>query len=69
MSYLLRVFSIETILLFVTEFLISTIKNPYSTNAQRVRGHVIRLQNVVTEFLDRTDPNRPIIVHNTLDKL
>lgn len=59
MSYLLRIFAIETLLSFVTEYLISTIKNPHSANAYKVRNYVIRLQGVVNEFLDRTDPNKP----------
>ena len=56
MNFLLRAFTIETLIGFVKEFLIGTIKNPTSAKAQRVRYYVEELKEVVDEFLARTAP-------------
>jgi hypothetical protein len=56
MNFVLRMFAVETLIRFVLEFLISTIKNPSSTKAAKVRYIVQELHEVSGEFLARTAP-------------
>jgi hypothetical protein len=56
MNFLLKAFPIEMLISFLIQFLISTIKNPTSDKARKVRSIVQTLNNVTQEFLDRTDP-------------
>lgn len=74
MNFVLRMFAIETLIRFVIEFLISTVKNPFSDRAQKLRYVLTELAEVIKEFLDRTNPNpvpNPMVGENkrTLDNL
>lgn len=50
----LKMFSIETLILFVVAWLASTVKNPTSQAAIRARSIVRQLYNASRDFLERT---------------
>lgn len=55
---LLKLISIDTLIEAVGAFLASTVKNPTSPEATRLRGLVWELYEVTGTFLDVTTPKR-----------
>lgn len=54
MKYILGIFSVETIIAFVTDLLAKTVKNPSSAKALQLRSVVNRLRKATTQFLEQT---------------
>lgn len=53
MKYILKLVAIETLISFVIEFLLSTIKNADSAGARRVRSVMLQLRVAVTRYFER----------------
>ena len=54
MKYLLKLISIDTLIEFLVAYLASTVKNPESKEAVRLKHYVLKLHDAAEQFLVKT---------------
>lgn len=59
MKTLLKFVSVETIISFLIDTLASTVKNPASSKAVRLRAVVVKLRDAANDFLNKTSAVPP----------
>lgn len=55
MTSLLKLFSTETLIEFIIAYLVSTVKNPSSSKALKLRFIVTKLRDAANQYLVSTD--------------
>ena len=56
MKFLLNLFSAESLIMFIADYLTETVKNPNSDKARRIYRVVQTLHNVTTRYLNTVTP-------------